>query len=74
MQQNIVYIQRQVNGQKITIEKLNHGCLMLKMKNEEEIKYLNKEILEREKGTDWAWWLLIITTVITMVVALKGIL
>jgi len=41
---------------------------------EKEIEYLNKKILKVERGTDWAWWLLIITVVITMVVALKEIL
>ncbi|GAI85329.1 unnamed protein product [marine sediment metagenome] len=44
------------------------------MKNKEGIEYLNKEILKRGKGTDWAWWLLIVTSVITMVVALKEML
>jgi len=41
---------------------------------EEGVEYLNKKINKVERGTDWAWWLLIITTVITMVVALDKIL
>jgi len=44
------------------------------MESKEEIEYFNKKILKVEKGTDWAWWLLIATSVITMVVALKEIL
>jgi len=44
------------------------------MKNEEEIEYLNKKILKVERGTDWAWWLLIVTMTVTMIVALDKIL
>ena len=43
------------------------------MENERGIEYLNRKISEVEKGTDWAWWLLITTTVITMIVALDKI-
>ncbi|MBA7541377.1 hypothetical protein ES705_33689 [subsurface metagenome] len=44
------------------------------MENKERIEYLNKEILKREEGADWAWWILIATVIVTFIVALKEIL
>jgi len=44
------------------------------MKNEERTGCLNKKMIKVGRGTDWAWWVLIITVVITMVVALKEML
>ncbi|GAI62529.1 unnamed protein product [marine sediment metagenome] len=44
------------------------------MENKRGIEYINKKVSEAEKETDWVWWLLIVTSVITMVVALKEML
>lgn len=44
------------------------------MRDEEGIEYFDKKISEVEKGTDWAWWLLIVTVTITMIIALDKIL
>ncbi|GAI74139.1 unnamed protein product [marine sediment metagenome] len=43
------------------------------MENKRGIEYINKKVSEAEKETDWVWWLLIITTVITTVLALDKI-
>lgn len=39
-----------------------------------EVKKLEEEIIEVEESTDWAWWLLIATSVIAMIVALYKML
>ena len=44
------------------------------MERGEEVKKLEEEIMEVEEGTDWAWWLLIVTSVIAMIVALYKML
>ncbi len=44
------------------------------MKDEEGVEYLNKKINKVEKGADWAWWLLIAISVITMIVTLNKML
>lgn len=44
------------------------------MKNKEGIEYLNKKILKVGRGTDWTWWLLIVTVTGTMIVVLGKML
>jgi len=44
------------------------------MEREEEIKELEKKIMEVEEGADWAWWLLIAVSVLTMIVAVVKVL
>ena len=44
------------------------------MGNEERIEYLNKKILKVRRETDWAWWILIATVIVTFIVALDKIL
>lgn len=39
-----------------------------------EVKELEGKIMEVEEGSDWAWWVLIATSVIAMIVALYKIL
>lgn len=41
---------------------------------EEKVREFSSPIMKAERGIDWAWWGLIITVFVTMIIVLKKIL